>query len=77
MFALETATVWLGLASAMIEGPELSADEGGFVLARVVESLGEVLPIAARAVASNPAVDLPLYGDAGRDIGTTMRDMRE
>ncbi|MFE2689836.1 hypothetical protein [Streptomyces mirabilis] len=76
MFALESATVWHTLAAAMIEGQALSADEANFVLARVVESLGEVLPIAARSVADNPATDLPLYSEAGRDIGAAVRDMR-
>jgi hypothetical protein len=75
LFALESATVWHSLASAMIEGSALSADEATAVLARVVEALGEVLPIAVRSVANNPAADLPLYSEAGRDIGAAMRDM--
>jgi hypothetical protein len=76
VFALESATVWHSLASAMVDGPALSADEANAVLARVVESLGEVLSIAARRVADNPAADLPLWREAGRDIGAGMRDMR-
>jgi hypothetical protein len=76
VFALETATVWHTLAAAMIGGPELSADEANFVLARVVESLGEVLPLAAQCVADNPAADLPMYADSGQDIGAAMRDMQ-
>jgi hypothetical protein len=60
----------------MVDGPALSADEANAVLARVVESLGEVLSIAARRVADNPAADLPLWREAGRDIGAAVRDMR-
>ncbi|MGW0626962.1 hypothetical protein [Streptomyces sp. NPDC002758] len=74
--ALETATMWHALTSAMIDGPELSADEANMILARVVEALGEVLPIAARSIADNPAADLPIYRDSGRDIGAAMRDMK-
>jgi hypothetical protein len=70
--ALETATVWHALAQAMTEGPQLSADEANFVLARLVEVLGDVLPIAVRAVA--PKADA--YGEAARDIGAALRDMR-
>ncbi|MFK0282570.1 hypothetical protein ACIQVL_19180 [Streptomyces sp. NPDC090499] len=76
LFALESAATWYTLASAMVEGPALSADEANFILARVVEALGEVLPIAAKAVADNPAADLPLYSEAGREIGAAMRDMK-
>ncbi|MET7602556.1 hypothetical protein ABZS96_08475 [Streptomyces avermitilis] len=76
VLALETATVWHALASVMVEGPALSGEEANYVLARVVEVLGEVLPIAARSVADNPAVDLPQYAEAGQDIGTAMRDMK-
>lgn len=76
IFALEAAATWYALASAMVEGPALSADEANFILARVVESLGEVLPLAAQCVADNPAVDLPLYADSARDIGTALRDMK-
>ncbi|MER5911934.1 hypothetical protein ABT124_15855 [Streptomyces sp. NPDC001982] len=75
--ALETATMWHSLTAAMIDGPELSADEANMVLARVLEALGEVLPIAARSVADNPAADLPTYRTSGRDIGAAMRDMRQ
>ncbi|MFD5657060.1 hypothetical protein [Streptomyces hirsutus] len=75
--ALETAAVWHALAGAMTDGPQLSADEANFVLARVVEALGEVLPIAVRAV---DAVDadgtVARYVEAGRDIGTAVRNMR-
>jgi hypothetical protein len=61
----------------MCEADEaLSAEEANYVLARVVESLGEVLPIAARNVADNPAADLPTYRDSGRDIGAAMRGMK-
>ncbi|MGW3024795.1 hypothetical protein [Streptomyces sp. NPDC001221] len=74
--ALESAVTWHALASAMVEGPALSGEEANFVLARVIEVLGEVLPIAARVVENNPGVDLPLYGDSAREIGTAMRDMR-
>ncbi|MGW2931785.1 hypothetical protein ACWDA7_07945 [Streptomyces sp. NPDC001156] len=75
--ALETATVWHSLASVMCESAEqLSADEANFVLARLVESLGEVLPIAARSVADNPAANLPIHCESGRDIGAAMRDMK-
>jgi hypothetical protein len=76
MFALESATVWHTLAAAMIEGPALSADEANFVLARVVGALGEILPIATQTVDGNPAADLPLYSEAGQDIGTAVRDMK-
>jgi hypothetical protein len=76
VFALQSATVWHTLAAAMIGGSELSADEANFVLARVVESLGEVLPLAAQCVADNPAADLPAYRDSGQDIGAAVRDMR-
>ncbi|MFF3877574.1 hypothetical protein [Streptomyces sp. NPDC001978] len=77
MCALESATMWHSLASAMCEADEpLSADEANMVLARVLEALGEVLPIAARSVADNPAADLPIYRDSGRDIGAAMRDMK-
>ncbi|MFF3872528.1 hypothetical protein [Streptomyces sp. NPDC001978] len=76
MFALETAVMWHSLTAAMIDGPALSADEANIVLACVVEALGEVLPLAGRAVADNPAADLPLYGESGRDIGAAMRDMK-
>jgi hypothetical protein len=76
LFALESATVWHSLTAMMIEGPALSADEANFILARVVEALGEVLPIAAKTVADNPAADLPLYAESGRDIGAAMRDMQ-
>ncbi|MGW9030758.1 hypothetical protein ACWGQ5_43205 [Streptomyces sp. NPDC055722] len=77
MFALESATVWHSLASAMCEADEpLSADEANMVLSRVVEALGEVLSIAARIVADNPAADLPTYRDSGRDMGAAMRDMK-
>ncbi|MGW6293012.1 hypothetical protein [Streptomyces sp. NPDC055058] len=72
--ALETAAIWFTLAEAMTDGPELSADEANFVLKRVVEVLGEVIPIAARAVDDNGTV--ARYADAGRDIGTGMRDMK-
>ncbi len=48
--ALETAAVWHALTGVMSAGPHLSADEANFVLARVVEALSEVLPIAVRAV---------------------------
>jgi hypothetical protein len=71
--ALESATVWHSLASAMVDGPQLSADECNFVLARVVEALGEVLPIAARSVDD---ADLSAYRDSGGDLGAAMRDMR-
>ncbi|MCX4400814.1 hypothetical protein OG840_03125 [Streptomyces sp. NBC_01764] len=74
--ALESAATWYTLASAMVDGPALSADEANFILARVVESLGEVLPLAAEAVAGNPAADLPLYVGSARDIGTALRDMQ-
>ncbi|CAL9506596.1 hypothetical protein [Streptomyces sp. enrichment culture] len=73
MAALETATVWHAMAEAMVEGDQLSGDEAAFVLARVVEALGEVLPIAARVVEDNEA--LALDAEAGRDIGVGMRDM--
>jgi hypothetical protein len=76
VFALESATAWHCLAAAMIGGPELSADEANFVLARVVESLGEVLPLAAQCIADNPAADLPMYAESGQDIGAAMRDMQ-
>ncbi|WP_406350967.1 hypothetical protein OHB56_40520 [Streptomyces sp. NBC_01635] len=72
--ALETATVWHTLAGAMTDGPQLSADEANFVLARVVEALGEVLPIAMRAVNADGTV--ARYAEAGRDIGTAVRDMK-
>ncbi|MEW2321667.1 hypothetical protein AB0926_11255 [Streptomyces griseoincarnatus] len=72
--ALETAAVWHALAGAMTDGPELSADEANFVLARVVEALGEVLPIAVRAVEADGTV--ARYVEAGRDIGTAVRDMK-
>lgn len=77
VFALQSATVWHSLAAAMVDGPALSADEANFVLAQVVECLGEVLPIAVRVVEDNPAADLMLFGESGREIGTAMRDMRE
>lgn len=73
MFALESATVWQSLAAALVDGPTLTADEATFVLARVVEALGEVLPIAARNVENSSAAQ---YGEAGRDIGAAMRDMK-
>jgi hypothetical protein len=77
VFTLETATAWHALTSAMLAGPEtLSADEANFILARVVESLGEVLPLAAQAVAGNPAVDLPMWNDSAREIGAALRDMK-
>jgi hypothetical protein len=72
LFALESATVLHALASAMVQGPPLSQDECNFVLARVVEELGNVLPIAAQAIENNPAADLPLWSEAGRDIGMVM-----
>ncbi|MGW0628825.1 hypothetical protein [Streptomyces sp. NPDC002758] len=75
IFSLEAAATWYALASAMVEGPALSGEEANFVLACVVEVLGEVLPIAARTVADNPAADLPLYAETGRDIGAALRDM--
>ncbi|MFJ3564024.1 hypothetical protein ACWIGE_07845 [Streptomyces diastaticus] len=74
MAALETATVWHAMAEAMVQGDQLSGDEAHFVLARVVESLGEVIPIAARVVEDNDA--LARYAEAGRDIGAGMRDMK-
>ncbi|WP_055627999.1 hypothetical protein [Streptomyces hirsutus] len=74
MAALETAAVWHTLAGAMTDGPQLSADEANFVLARVVEALGEVLPIAVRAVDDDGSV--ARYAEAGRDIGTAVRDMK-
>ncbi|MGP4088341.1 hypothetical protein [Streptomyces sp. KR55] len=77
MFALESATVWHSLAAAMVQSPEaLPADEANFILARVVESLGEVIPIAAQAIENNPAADLPLWSESGRDIGAVMRDTK-
>ncbi|MGW9029777.1 hypothetical protein ACWGQ5_37830 [Streptomyces sp. NPDC055722] len=75
-FTLEAAATWYALASAMVEGPALSADEANFILARVVESLGEVLPLAAGALADNPAADLPVFVDSARDIGAAIRDMK-
>ncbi|MGV9876284.1 hypothetical protein ACWDUG_26845 [Streptomyces cellulosae] len=72
--ALETAAVWHALAGAMTDGPQLSADEANFVLARVVEALGEVLPIAVRAVDADGTV--ARYVEAGRDIGTAVREMK-
>ncbi|MBX4176398.1 hypothetical protein [Streptomyces geysiriensis] len=74
MSVLETATVWHALAEAMTNGTQLDADEAHFVLARVVEALGEVIPIAARVVEDNDA--LALYAEAGRDIGAGMRGMK-
>ncbi|MGW3982424.1 hypothetical protein [Streptomyces mirabilis] len=73
---LESAATWYTLASAMVDGPALSADEANFILARVVESLGEVLPLAAGAVADNPAPDLPVFVRSARDIGSALRDMK-
>ncbi|MFE5190311.1 hypothetical protein [Streptomyces sp. NPDC056628] len=72
--ALETAAVWHTLAGTMIGGAQLSADEANFVLARVVEALGEVLPIAVRAVGDGGTV--ARYAKAGRDIGAGMRAMK-
>ncbi|WP_159038758.1 hypothetical protein [Streptomyces sp. NRRL B-1140] len=74
MTALETATVWRALAEAMIEGDQISGDEAAFVLARVVESLGDVLAIAARVVGDNDA--LALYAEAGRNMGAGLRGMK-
>lgn len=73
--ALETATVWHALAEAMVDAPEeLTADEASFVLARVVECLGEVLPIAIRAVA--PKADaLEPFMVAGREIADGLRPL--
>lgn len=59
LFALDTATAWHSLASEMVLGPPLTADEANFVLACVVGHLGEVLPLAARAVENHPADGLP------------------
>ncbi|MEU5366644.1 hypothetical protein ABZ354_24770 [Streptomyces sp. NPDC005925] len=59
LFALESATVWHALASEMVLGPPLTADEANFVLACVVGHLGEVLPLAARAVENHRATGLP------------------
>ncbi|CAL9530755.1 hypothetical protein SUDANB176_04047 [Streptomyces sp. enrichment culture] len=72
--ALETATLWFSLADAMAQAPEpLSADEANFVLRHVVESLGEMIQMAVRAVGDEPS---PVWGTSGRDIGTALRDMR-
>jgi hypothetical protein len=76
IFSLEAAATWYTLASAMVDGPALSADECNFVLACVVEALGDVLPIAAQAVVDNPAADLPSWRNDARDIGAAMRDMK-
>ncbi|MFE2608658.1 hypothetical protein ACFXDI_36275 [Streptomyces mirabilis] len=73
--ALESAVIWHTLASGMLETP-LSVDEASYVLARVVESLGEVLPLAIAAVGHSQSADLPLYSESGRDIGAAMRLMR-
>ncbi|MFF4960562.1 hypothetical protein ACFY2Z_26535 [Streptomyces sp. NPDC001222] len=73
--ALESAVIWHTLASGLLEKP-LSADEANYVLARVVESLGEVLPLAIAAVGHSRTADLPLYSEAGRDIGAGLRHMR-
>ncbi|MFF8943227.1 hypothetical protein ACF1A5_13345 [Streptomyces sp. NPDC014864] len=76
VIALQTGAVWHALASEMLDAGQLSEDEANHILRCVVEALGEVLPIAAQAVADNPAADLLGYGQAGRDIGAAMRDMR-
>ncbi|WP_030895458.1 hypothetical protein [Streptomyces sp. NRRL F-5053] len=62
-----------GFLDAMTDGPQLSADEANFILKCVVEALGEVLPLAARAVDDDGSV--ARYMEAGRDIGTAVRDM--
>ncbi|WP_369196505.1 hypothetical protein [Streptomyces djakartensis] len=56
MTALEAAAVWYALADAMTDGPPLEADEANFVLARVVEALGDLLPVAVRAVHQDGAI---------------------
>ncbi|MFF8934131.1 hypothetical protein ACF08O_05175 [Streptomyces paradoxus] len=74
MMALETAAVWYALVDAMTDGPQLDAEEASFVLARVVEALGEVLPIAVRAVNHDGTV--ARYIAARRDIGAAVPHMR-
>jgi hypothetical protein len=71
---LETATIWHKLAAALVEGPDLSADEANFALAMVVEVLGDVLPVAVRAVVDGGTI--ASFGDAGSDIGSAIRDMK-
>ncbi|MCX4400640.1 hypothetical protein OG840_02205 [Streptomyces sp. NBC_01764] len=70
--ALEAATVWHSLAETMTEGPQLSAEEANFVLARVVEALGEILPVAARGAEAM----LAPYSESARDIGAALRGMK-
>ncbi|MFJ8720950.1 hypothetical protein [Streptomyces sp. NPDC093269] len=75
--ALESAVIWHTLASAMVEAPGvLSASEAAYVLARVVESLGEVLPLAIAATDSSQSVRLPSWRDTASDLNAALRGMR-
>ncbi|MEU0965884.1 hypothetical protein ABZ357_10820 [Streptomyces sp. NPDC005917] len=71
----ESAVIWYTLASGMLETP-LSADEANYVLARVVESLGEVLPLAIAAVDPSRTADLQSWREAAAEISAAMQQMR-
>ncbi|MFF4147373.1 hypothetical protein [Streptomyces sp. NPDC001698] len=74
--ALESAAVWHTLARTMVDGPDLSADEANYVLARVVEVLGDVLPLAAASVDGNQTAKLPAWRDAVNELSVALRDMK-
>ncbi|MFD5567979.1 hypothetical protein [Streptomyces cadmiisoli] len=74
--ALQAATVLAALVGEILEAGKASDAELAVFVPALYESLSEVISVAARNVADNPAADLRQYGESARDIGAALRDMR-